>query len=80
MEGHQIQDSILVAHEVFHFLKLRKMKTKFDLAMNININKAYDMIEWDFFGGSYGPNGLESMVDKYGNGLCLHGGFFGSYE
>lgn len=43
-----IQDNILVAYEVFHFLKLRKVKTKFELAMKIDMNKAYDRIEWDF--------------------------------
>lgn len=58
VEGHQIQDNILVAHEVFHFLEPRKVKTKFELAMKINMNKAYDRIEWDFFGGGNGPNGF----------------------
>lgn len=31
VEGRQIQDNILVAHEVFHFLKLRKVKIKLSL-------------------------------------------------
>ncbi|KAB2625226.1 ribonuclease H protein [Pyrus ussuriensis x Pyrus communis] len=48
VEGRQIQDNILVAHEVFHLLKLRKVKTKFELAMKIDMNKAYDRIEWNF--------------------------------
>ncbi|KAM1419045.1 hypothetical protein ACFXTO_022622 [Malus domestica] len=48
VEGRQIQDNTLVAHEVFHFLKLRKVKTKFELAMKIDMNKAYNRIEWDF--------------------------------
>ncbi|KAM1923350.1 hypothetical protein ACFX15_021275 [Malus domestica] len=48
VEGRQIQDNILLAHKVFHFLKLRKIMTKFELAMKIDINKAYDRIKWDF--------------------------------
>ncbi|XP_070681706.1 uncharacterized protein [Malus domestica] len=48
VEGRQIQDNILVAYEAFNFLKLRKVKTKFELAMKINVKKAYDKIEWDF--------------------------------
>lgn len=48
MEGRLIQDNILIAHEVFHFLKLRKVKTQFELALKIDMNKAYDGIEWDF--------------------------------
>lgn len=49
VKGRQIQDNSLVAYEVFHFLKLRKVTTKFKLAMKIHMNKAYDRIEWDFF-------------------------------
>lgn len=45
VKGRQIQDNILVAHEVFHFLKLRKVKMKFELVMKIDTNKVYDMIE-----------------------------------
>lgn len=29
----QIQDNILVAHEVFHYLKLQKSKTRFEMAL-----------------------------------------------
>ncbi|KAM1040233.1 hypothetical protein ACFX2C_029546 [Malus domestica] len=46
--GRQIQDNIVIAHEVFHLLKLRKVKTKCEFAMKIDMNKAYDRIEWDF--------------------------------
>lgn len=45
VKGRQIQDNILVAHKVFHFPKLRKVKTKFERAIKIDMNKAYDQIE-----------------------------------
>lgn len=55
--GRQIQDNILIAQEVFHFLKLRKAKGMFELALKIDMNKAYDRLEWDF---------LEAIMTKMG--------------
>ncbi|KAL6144500.1 hypothetical protein ACLB2K_055192 [Fragaria x ananassa] len=46
--GRQIQDNVLVAHEVFHYLKLQKLKKRFELALKLDMNKAYDRVEWDF--------------------------------
>ncbi|XP_050104738.1 uncharacterized protein LOC126584378 [Malus sylvestris] len=43
--GRQIQDNIVIAHEMFHFLKLRKAKTRFELGIKLDMNKAYDRIE-----------------------------------
>lgn len=57
------QDNILVAHEVFHFLKLIKVKTNFELAMKIDMNKAYDRIGWDF---------LEAVMVQ----MCYYVGLF----
>lgn len=45
MHGRQIQDNIVVAHEVFHFLKLRKSGYEFDMGVKVDMNKAYDRIE-----------------------------------
>lgn len=46
--GRQIQDSIGIAHELFHFLKLRKAKCKFEFAIKLDMQKTYDRVEWDF--------------------------------
>ncbi|CAL2248627.1 unnamed protein product [Prunus armeniaca] len=53
----QIQDNILVAHEVFHALKLKKSKKKFEMGVKFDMNKAYDRVEWDF---------LEKIMQKMG--------------
>lgn len=37
-----IQDSILIAHEAFHFLKHKKQGHKGYVALKIDFNKAYD--------------------------------------
>ncbi|KAM2673196.1 hypothetical protein EV2_014512 [Malus domestica] len=47
--GRQIQDNIGIAHELFHFLKSRKAKRKFELGIKLDMHKAYDRVEWDFF-------------------------------
>lgn len=46
--GRLIQDSILVAHEGFHFLRQKKGGRYAHLALKLDFNKAYDRIQWDF--------------------------------
>lgn len=43
----QIQDNILIALETFHYLKLKK-DTCYELGLKVDMNKAFDRIEWDF--------------------------------
>ena len=57
LAGKQIQDNILVAQEVFHFLKMKKRGKKSYMAMKVDMNKAYDRVEWDF---------LEAVMLKLG--------------
>ena len=45
LAGRQIQDNILVAREVFHFLKMKKRGKKSYMAMKVDMNKAYDRVE-----------------------------------
>lgn len=40
----QIEDNILIAHEVFHFLELRKAKKSFEMGIKLDMNKAYDRV------------------------------------
>ncbi|ONI00414.1 hypothetical protein PRUPE_6G087800 [Prunus persica] len=46
--GRQIQDNILLAHEAFHYLRLKSSKKSFELGLKLDMNKAYDRVEWDF--------------------------------
>ena len=55
--GRQIQDNIIVAQEVFHHLKRRKKGNHFQMALKLDMNKAYDRVEWDF---------LEALLLKMG--------------
>lgn len=46
--GRLIQDNILIAHEAFHSLKLKKGGQVGYMAVKLDFNNAYDRIEWDF--------------------------------
>ncbi|KAF7807121.1 putative RNA-directed DNA polymerase [Senna tora] len=46
--GRLIQDNFFIVHEAFHHLKLKKNGGKGELALKMDMNKAYDRIEWNF--------------------------------
>lgn len=55
--GRMIQDSIIVAHEAFHFLSKKKSGRDGFMAIKLDFSKAYDRVEWDF---------LEALLLKLG--------------
>ncbi|XP_021834215.1 uncharacterized protein LOC110774005 [Prunus avium] len=59
--GRQIQDNILVAHEVFHYLRLKRRGKVGELGLKLDMEKAYDRVEWDF---------LEATMKKLGFRNC----------
>lgn len=61
VQDRQIQDNIIVAHEVFHHLKLRKSGTDGAFGLKLDMNKAYDRVEWSF---------LEKVLIKMGFSSC----------
>lgn len=45
VKGRVIHDNILVVHEAFHYLKSRVKGKKYELALKLDMNKAYDRVE-----------------------------------
>jgi hypothetical protein len=43
--GRQIQDNILLAHETYHYLKLKREGDNHELGLKLDMNKAYDSVE-----------------------------------
>lgn len=48
VSGRQIQDNVMVVQEVLHQLRLRRRKEKFQAILKLDMQKAYDRVEWDF--------------------------------
>lgn len=48
MRGRQIQDNIMIVQEVLHQIRVRKRKRKFQAVLKLDMQKAYDQVEWDF--------------------------------
>ncbi|XP_028779800.1 uncharacterized protein LOC114736195 [Neltuma alba] len=46
--GRVIQDNVIIAHEVFQYLKRRKEGVRCDMALKIDLSKAYDRVDWVF--------------------------------
>lgn len=46
--GRLISDNILFCHEIMHNLKHRKKRKNYGMALKLDINKAYDSIEWGY--------------------------------
>ncbi|GJU71911.1 reverse transcriptase, partial [Tanacetum coccineum] len=46
--GRQIQDSIVVANEAFHYIRNKKHGEQSVMALEVDLNKAFDRVEWDF--------------------------------
>ncbi|KAB2625745.1 hypothetical protein D8674_017405 [Pyrus ussuriensis x Pyrus communis] len=55
--GRQIQDCIGIAHEMFHYLKGRKARNRFEMGIKLDMQKAYDRVEWDF---------LDAVMERMG--------------
>ncbi|CAJ2659660.1 unnamed protein product [Trifolium pratense] len=51
VEGRSIIDNALIAIEIIHALKRRTRGAKGELALKIDISKAYDKVEWSFLKG-----------------------------
>ncbi|KAF7150466.1 hypothetical protein RHSIM_Rhsim02G0009200 [Rhododendron simsii] len=57
--GRQIHDNIIVAHEVFHYIKHKKRGPKSFMALKLDLSKAFDRVRWNF---------LEERLRKLGFG------------
>lgn len=43
-----INDNCVIAHEMLYKVKKSKKNAKYSMILNLDLNKAYDRIRWDF--------------------------------
>nr|GEU97436.1 reverse transcriptase [Tanacetum cinerariifolium] len=46
--GRLIQDCMIVANEAFHYIRNKKKGNQNVMALKLDLNKAFDRVEWDF--------------------------------
>ncbi len=47
-KGRLISDNILLSHEIMHHLKTRHRSKYYGMAIKLDINKAYECVEWKY--------------------------------
>ena len=58
VEGRQIMDNVLLAHEMVHTLQSQK---KSGMIIQLDLSKAYDKVSWKY---------LEAVLEAFGFGHC----------
>nr|XP_025679104.1 uncharacterized protein LOC112779059 [Arachis hypogaea] len=57
VKGRLIQDNIVIVQEAFHKLNQKENHESNDIAIKLDMNKAYDRLEWNF---------LQRVMEKFG--------------
>lgn len=63
--GRVISDNIIVAHEIFHSLKVRKRQENSYMAVKTDITKAYDRLEWSFLEITMRKMGFDTKLIRW---------------
>lgn len=58
IQGRLITDNVLAAYETLHTMHSRMRGKQGYMAVKIDMSKAYNMVEWSFFGSNYGEDGF----------------------
>ncbi|KAL4332119.1 hypothetical protein GQ457_07G022500 [Hibiscus cannabinus] len=62
VKGRLIQDNVIVVHEAFHSIKRRRKGTKSIMALKIDLEKAYDKVDWKVLRCGENSESLEHIL------------------
>lgn len=86
--GRMIQDCIVVANETFHYIRKKKKGKHHVMAHKLDVNKAFDRVEWDFLPATFRRMGfgevwcrwVQSCISSYEMESLLNGRSIGSIK
>ncbi|KAL9663977.1 hypothetical protein QQ045_019372 [Rhodiola kirilowii] len=61
------RDNILIAHELISYMRTRPKGGVGYCCIKLDMSKAYDRVEYDFFRGDAEKNEISGLVDQQGN-------------
>jgi len=74
--GRYITDNVILAFELFHHMKLINKGRRGEMTLKLDMSKAYDRVEWTFFGKCYDKNGVLQKMGQHNDACCEVSVFF----
>nr|GEV85020.1 reverse transcriptase [Tanacetum cinerariifolium] len=86
--GRLIQDCMIVANEAFHYIRNKKKRNQRVMALKLDLNKAFDRVEWDFLIATLRKLGfgetwckwILACISSYEMDLMINGDSIGSIK
>ena len=70
IRGRNITNNILIAHETLDILRKKKGRKNSFGVLKINMSKAYDRVDWNFFESKFDSYEISTKVDNMDHGVC----------
>jgi hypothetical protein len=76
IHGRLITENALLSFECLHFMEHGALAKSYYCAYKLDLSKAYDRVDWLFFGEYNAKDGVFSTVDTMDYDMCYHSELF----